>query len=108
MEPRINPMRDEVGSKRAKRIIPSRKVITDSALPKAVQELVNIRASQPNGCGGCLDIHTKDAAAAGESVVRINLAGAWRETTVYTEAGAGGAGTHRAGHPPRRLQRRHR
>lgn len=86
METRIKPMRNEVGAKWAKHIISSNNVITDSALPKAVQELVKIRASQINGCGGCLDMHTKDAAAAGESVVRINLVGAWRETTVYTEA----------------------
>jgi AhpD family alkylhydroperoxidase len=86
METRINPMLNEVGSKWAKYIISSKKAITDSALPKAVQELVKIRASQINGCGGCLDMHTKDAAAAGESMVRINLVGAWRETTVYTDA----------------------
>ena len=86
MECRINPMGNEVGSKWARYIISSNKVIADSALPKAVQELVKIRASQINGCGGCLDMHTKDAAAAGESLVRINLVGAWRETTVYTEA----------------------
>ncbi|MFD0312846.1 carboxymuconolactone decarboxylase family protein [Streptomyces flavalbus] len=86
MEPRTNWMANEVASKWAKHIISSNKAITDSALPKAVQELVKIRASQINGCGACLDMHTKDAAAAGESMVRINLVGAWRETTVYTEA----------------------
>lgn len=86
METRINPMDNAVGAKWAKYLISSNKVITDSALPPAVQELVKIRASQINGCGGCLDMHTKDAAAAGESMVRINLVGAWRETTVYTEA----------------------
>lgn len=86
MEPRINPMLNPVGSKWARHIIASNKVIADSGLPAAVQELVKIRASQINGCGGCLDMHTKDAAAAGESAVRINLVGAWRETTVYTEA----------------------
>ncbi|MFE6283323.1 carboxymuconolactone decarboxylase family protein [Streptomyces sp. NPDC057877] len=86
METRINPMANEVGAKWARYIISSDKVVTDSTLPKAVQELVKIRASQINGCGGCLDMHTKDAAAAGESMVRINLVGAWRETTVYTDA----------------------
>ena len=45
-----------------------------------------IRASQINGCAVCLDMHTKDAAAAGESAVRLNLVGAWREATVFTEA----------------------
>ncbi|PRX47048.1 AhpD family alkylhydroperoxidase [Prauserella shujinwangii] len=86
MENRINPMANELGAKVAKYIISAGKIVTDSALPNTVRELVNIRASQINGCGGCLDMHTKDLAAAGESTVRINLVGAWRETTVYTEA----------------------
>ncbi|GLI44093.1 hypothetical protein GALLR39Z86_39430 [Glycomyces algeriensis] len=51
----MNPMGNELGAKWAKHIISSNKVIADSTLPKAVQELVKIRASQINGCGGCLD-----------------------------------------------------
>ncbi|SOD61641.1 alkylhydroperoxidase AhpD family core domain-containing protein [Streptomyces zhaozhouensis] len=47
---------------------------------------MKIRASQLNGCGGCLDMHTKEAAHAGEDVTRLLLVGAWRETTVFTEA----------------------
>ena len=86
MESRINPMGNEIGAAWAKHIISSNKIIAGSTLPKAVQELVKIRASQINVCGGCLDMHTKDAAAAGESALRINLVGAWRETTVYTDA----------------------
>ncbi|HLK76802.1 MAG TPA: carboxymuconolactone decarboxylase family protein, partial [Streptosporangiaceae bacterium] len=43
-------------------------------------------ASQINGCGWCVDMHTKDAAAAGETAVRLNLVAAWREATVFTEA----------------------
>ncbi|GAA5194038.1 carboxymuconolactone decarboxylase family protein [Rugosimonospora acidiphila] len=62
------------------------KVVADSSLPAATQELVKIRASQINGCGACLDIHTKEAARAGESSVRLNLVAAWREATVFTEA----------------------
>ena len=61
-------------------------VITDSTLPATTQELVKIRASQINGCAGCLDMHTKDAEHAGESSVRLNLVVAWREATVFTEA----------------------
>ena len=49
-------------------------------------ELVRLRASQINGCGFCTDMHTKDAAAAGESPVRLNLVAAWRDTTVFSEA----------------------
>jgi len=47
---------------------------------------VSLRASQINGCGWCVDIHTKEAAAAGESPVRLSLVAAWRESTVFTEA----------------------
>src|SRR5204862_2660648 len=49
-------------------------------------ELVNLRASQINGCAGCIDMHTKELAHAGESAVRINLVAAWREATVFTDA----------------------
>ena len=47
---------------------------------------MSLRASQINGCGWCVDIHTKEAAAAGETPVRLNLVAAWRDTTVFTEA----------------------
>lgn len=57
-----------------------------SALPVATQELVKIRASQINGCGFCTDMHTKDAAAAGEEQQRLNLVAVWREATVFTDA----------------------
>ncbi len=49
-------------------------------------ELVKIRASQINGCGACLDMHTKDAAAAGETSLRLHLVAAWREAKVFTDA----------------------
>jgi AhpD family alkylhydroperoxidase len=62
------------------------KVVSDSALPAATQELVKIRASQINGCGFCTDMHTKDATHAGESQQRLNLVAVWREATVFTEA----------------------
>jgi len=61
-------------------------VIEQSPLPKSTQELVSLRASQINGCGWCVDMHTKEAAAAGEPAVRINLVAAWRESTVFSEA----------------------
>ena len=61
-------------------------MIAQSPLPKSTQELVALRASQINGCGWCVDLHTKEAAAAGETAVRLNLVAAWREATVFTEA----------------------
>jgi AhpD family alkylhydroperoxidase len=87
MEPRIDLMTNEIGAKIAKRIYNVALVIEQSPLPKATQELVSLRASQINGCGWCVDIHTKEAAAAGETPVRLNLVAAWRESTVFTEAG---------------------
>ena len=47
---------------------------------------MKIRASQINGCGMCLDMHTKDAAAAGETAVRLAMVAAWHEAVVFTEA----------------------
>lgn len=61
-------------------------VATESALPRTTQELVKVRASQINGCGVCTDMHTKEAAAAHETQLRLNLVAAWRDTTVFTEA----------------------
>ena len=86
MEPRIDLMTNEIGAKIAKRIYNVSLVIEQSPLPKATQELVTLRASQINGCGWCVDIHTKEAAAAGETPVRLNLVAAWRQATVFTEA----------------------
>ncbi|MBE0543085.1 MAG: carboxymuconolactone decarboxylase family protein [Verrucomicrobia bacterium] len=48
-------------------------------------ELIKIRASQINGCAYCLDMHTKDARAQGESEQRIYALNAWRETPFFTE-----------------------
>jgi AhpD family alkylhydroperoxidase len=86
MEPRLNLLGSTVTTKFAKYLVSASKAVTDSALPSATQELVKLRASQINGCGVCTDMHTKDAAHAGESQVRLNLVAAWREATVFTEA----------------------
>jgi AhpD family alkylhydroperoxidase len=86
MEPRIDLITNEIGAKIAKRIYNVNLVIEQSPLPKATQNLVMLRASQINGCGLCVDIHTKEAAAAGETSVRLHLVAAWRESTVFTEA----------------------
>ena len=86
MEPRIDFLANEVGARISKRIYNVSLVIAESSLPKATQELVNLRASQINGCGWCVDIHTKEAAAAGETAVRLHLVAAWRDATVFTEA----------------------
>jgi AhpD family alkylhydroperoxidase len=86
MEARINYYANPVAAKFARYINSAGKVVADSTLPPAVQELVKIRASQINGCAVCLDMHTKDAAHAGETPVRLNMIAAWREATVFTDA----------------------
>jgi AhpD family alkylhydroperoxidase len=86
MDTRLNMFDNEIAVKFAKRFAAASTVIQQSPLPKSTQELVSLRASQINGCGWCIDMHTKEAAAAGESAVRLNLVAAWREATVFSEA----------------------
>ncbi|MGW3421158.1 carboxymuconolactone decarboxylase family protein [Streptomyces phaeochromogenes] len=85
MDARFNLFDNEIAGKFAKRFAGAGLVIQQSPLPKSTQELVSLRASQINGCGWCIDMHTKEAAAAGETAVRLNLVAAWRESTVFTE-----------------------
>ncbi|MEV4630579.1 carboxymuconolactone decarboxylase family protein [Micromonospora sp. NPDC049523] len=86
MEARIDLFSNEIGVKFAKRFANAGLVVVQSTLPKATQELVSLRASQINGCGWCIDMHTKEATAGGETAVRLHLVAAWRESTVFTEA----------------------
>jgi AhpD family alkylhydroperoxidase len=59
--------------------------IEASSLEQPLLELVKMRASQINGCAYCLDMHSKDARAEGETEQRLYLLGAWRETSLYSE-----------------------
>ncbi|MGW7023327.1 carboxymuconolactone decarboxylase family protein [Streptomyces decoyicus] len=86
MSARLDAFSSPTVGKVFKHIIAAGKVLEDSTLPAATQELVKLRASQINGCGFCTDMHSKDAAAAGETPVRLNLVAAWREATVFTDA----------------------
>jgi AhpD family alkylhydroperoxidase len=58
--------------------------VETSGLEHSTLELVKIRVSQINGCAYCLDMHTKDARALGETEQRIYALSAWRETGFYT------------------------
>lgn len=55
-------------------------------LPKAIRKLVHLRASQINGCGVCVDMHSKEMRHAGESEERVYGIAAWREMPYYTDA----------------------
>src|SRR5690554_8091149 len=61
------------------------KYVVASELDPIIFELVKTRASQINGCAYCLDMHTKDARAAGESEQRLYTLSAWRETPFFSE-----------------------
>jgi AhpD family alkylhydroperoxidase len=86
MDARLNYFASPTAGKALKYFMSAGKSLKDSPLPAATQELVALRVSQINGCAACIDMHTKEAAAAGETSVRLNLVAAWREATVFTEA----------------------
>jgi AhpD family alkylhydroperoxidase len=86
MDARLNYFTDPTAAKALKHLMSAGKALKESPLPAATQELVALRVSQINGCAVCIDMHTKEAAAAGETSVRLHLVAAWREATVFTEA----------------------
>jgi AhpD family alkylhydroperoxidase len=59
--------------------------VRKSGLEPSLLELVRLRASQINGCAYCIDMHTKDARAAGETEQRLYAVSAWRDTPFFTE-----------------------
>lgn len=59
--------------------------VKNSGLEPSLLELVKLRASQINQCAFCIDMHTKDARAAGETEQRLYLLSAWREAPFYSE-----------------------
>ncbi len=59
--------------------------LRESGLDSKLLDLVRLRASQINGCAYCIDMHTKDARAAGETEQRLYLLSVWREAPCYSE-----------------------
>jgi AhpD family alkylhydroperoxidase len=59
--------------------------VRKSGIEPELLELVKMRASQINECAYCLDMHSKDARAAGETEQRLYALNAWRETPFYTD-----------------------
>jgi AhpD family alkylhydroperoxidase len=60
-------------------------LVAEGVLDGPLLELVRMRASQVNGCAFCIDMHSKDARAAGETEQRLYALSAWRETSFYSE-----------------------
>ncbi|MGW7685913.1 carboxymuconolactone decarboxylase family protein [Kribbella sp. NPDC054772] len=86
MDARLNLFTNPVIGKFIKHLNAGARVALDAGVPLSTIELIDLRVSQINGCAVCVDMHSKDLAHHGESAVRINLVGTWREATVYTDA----------------------
>jgi AhpD family alkylhydroperoxidase len=84
LKPRVN-LTDPAFSGVLKAMFGLETPLKDSGLEPALRELVKTRASQINGCAYCLDMHTKDARALGETEQRLYGLSAWRETPFYTD-----------------------
>jgi AhpD family alkylhydroperoxidase len=83
MQPRIDSAKAAPGAVKA--MLDLEKYVRQSGLETPLLELVRLRASQINGCAYCLDMHTKDARAEGETEQRLYTLSAWRETPFFSE-----------------------
>src|ERR1700759_3518721 len=86
----VDPMKARIDFRKASP--PAAKAIADlhayvhrCGLEHGLLELVKLRASQLNGCAHCIDMHTKELRADGESEQRLYLLDAWRESPFYSE-----------------------
>jgi AhpD family alkylhydroperoxidase len=83
MNPRIDFVKLSTDAYRAMASL--EKYLSNCGLEKALRELVKLRASQINGCAYCIDMHWKDARAAGETEQRLYGLDAWEESPYYTD-----------------------
>jgi AhpD family alkylhydroperoxidase len=85
MQPRIgHPAQTVPGAMQA--LLQLDSAIKRAGLPATTHYLLQLRASQINGCSGCVDMHSRELKAAGEPDERINTVAAWRETPYFTDA----------------------
>ncbi len=83
MQPRINAFQKGPGALKALYGVGA--YLSKSSLNQQLLHLLYFRVSQINGCAFCLDMHSKDLRAAGETEQRLYMIAAWREATVYTD-----------------------
>ena len=83
MKPRLNYM--EVDPKLMRAMFGLGAPVAQSGLETSLIDLIDFRVSQINGCAYCLDMHSKDLRAAGETEQRLYVLEAWREAPFYTE-----------------------
>ncbi|MGB2591473.1 MAG: carboxymuconolactone decarboxylase family protein [Candidatus Acidiferrum sp.] len=83
MEPRIDARKYAPEAQKA--LLALEQYIAGCGLEHSLVHLLKMRASQINGCAYCLDMHSKDARALGETEQRLYELNAWRETPFYTD-----------------------
>ena len=83
MQPRLDPRKVAPDAMKAMSVLHD--YVRVCGLDHKLLELVKLRASQINGCAWCMDMHTKELRAAGESEQRLYLLSAWRECPFYNE-----------------------
>lgn len=83
MESRIDPQKVSPETYRAMLALES--VVRSSGLERSLIDLVKLRASQVNGCAYCIDMHSRELRAEGESEHRLYLLEAWREAPCYSD-----------------------
>src|SRR5256885_6238261 len=84
MKPRLEPQKASPAAFHAMLGLESF-IRKSSKLEPSLLELIKMRASQINGCAYCIDMHSKDARAEGESEQRLYALNAWRETPFFTD-----------------------
>lgn len=83
MEPRLNYW--ALAPDLMKAFLPLNAAVEDSGLEKSLLHLVKLRASQINGCAFCVDMHTREARADGETEQRLYLVSAWHDSFLYSQ-----------------------
>src|SRR5438876_10571335 len=83
MKPRVNNL--GVGTGAVQAMLKLSGYVAQSGLEQSLLGLLEFRVSQINGCAYCLDMHSKDLRAAGETEQRLYMLDAWRESPFYTE-----------------------
>ena len=86
MDARLNLYENAAAMKVIKHLSTAGRLLGETGVPRATQELVKLRASQMDDSTICNDMHYKEAVHAGEDPVKLNMVAAWREATVFTEA----------------------
>jgi AhpD family alkylhydroperoxidase len=86
MEQRLTLSNDPMFTNVVEHLVAANAAVTGSSIPATTRLLVTLRASQINGCGPCVEMHTHEALRAGEDQERLTLVVAWREATVFTDA----------------------